>query len=53
MDGISLNKDKLIWVQGKRQKISGINDDDMMTEMVRKFTVAKKTNEVTSKQLLV
>ena len=36
----------------KEQFINGINDDDMITENIRELTVIKRTNEITSKQVL-
>ena len=32
--------------------INGMNDDDMMTEIIRELTTIKKTNEITSDQVL-
>ena len=34
----------------KEQFINGINDDDMMTEIIRELPTIKNTNEITSKQ---
>ena len=36
----------------KEQFINGINDDDMMTKIIRELTVFKRTNETTSKHIL-
>ena len=36
----------------KEQFINGINDDDLMMKITRELTVIKKTNEITSKQVL-
>ena len=36
----------------KEQFINGINDEDMMTEIIRELTKIQKTNEVTSEQVL-
>ena len=57
MDRPPLEKGKQIGVHKndrilKEQFVNGINDDDMMTDIIREWTAIKKTNEVTSEQVL-
>ena len=40
-------------IQLKEQLINGINDDNMMTKIVREVAAIKGTNEISSKQVLL
>ena len=42
------NKDRIL----KAQFINGIKDNDMMTDIITELTAIRKTNEITSKQVL-
>ena len=43
-----MNVDKML----KQQFINGMNDYDMMTEIVREVAAIKKTKDITSEQIL-
>ena len=56
MDWPPEDEGKWVWIQRDRmiqeQFISGINNNDMMTEIIKELTTIGKTNWVTSDQVL-
>ena len=44
---LTIKKDRRL----KKKFINGINDDDMVTDIIRELTSITKTNEITSEQV--